>query len=162
MTSTAPPTVIQNEKLFRKGKDVARADLERHHIVHQARHKRHGHEEDHDDAVRGEHLIEVVRVEVAVRAVEGQGLLRADHERVGKAAQEHDKAQHHVHDADLLVIDAGEPLLPEIAPELEIGERGHQRDAANGDAGKCDHDDGFGGQRVKAKSAQKRCPVRMC
>ena len=47
----------------------------------------------------------------------------AHHDRVGEAAQQHDQAEDHVHDADLLVVDAGEPLAPEVAPEPELGER---------------------------------------
>ena len=41
------------------------------------------------------------------------------------------EAEDHVHDPDLLVVDAGEPLVPEIAPEPELGERRDERDAAD-------------------------------
>src|SRR3546814_12109612 len=60
--------------------------------------ERHRDEEDHDHAVRGEHLIVMVRGQIALRPAEGHCLLQAHHDRVGKAAQEHDQPQDHVHD----------------------------------------------------------------
>ena len=117
--------------------DVARADLQRHDVVHQARDQRHGHEEDHDHAVRGEDLVVVMGVEIALRAAERHGLLQSHHDGVGEAPQQHDEPEHHVHDADPLVVDAGEPLAPQIAPQPIVGQRGEQRDAAkrHGDEG---------------------------
>jgi SulP family sulfate permease len=41
-------------------------------------------------------------VQIPFRPVESQRLLQAHHDRVGETAQEHDEAQHHVHDADTL------------------------------------------------------------
>ena len=78
----------------------------------------------------GEDLVVVVRGQVAFGAVEGPGLLDAHHDRVGEAAQQHDQAEDHVHDADALVVDGGEPLVPEVAPEAEVRERGEDREAA--------------------------------
>jgi hypothetical protein len=60
-------------------------------------------------------------------------LLEAHHDGVGKATQQHDDAEDHVHDADALVVDGGEPLAPEIAPDAEIGETAEQRQAAERD-----------------------------
>ena len=125
---TAPPTVIQKLKLLRNGKATSRAPIcSGIDEVHQAGDERHRHEEDHDHAVGGEDLVVVVRRQVALGAVEGHGLLQPHHHRVGEAAQQHDEAEDHVHDADLLVVDAGEPLVPEVAPEPELGERREQR-----------------------------------
>ena len=70
-------------------------------------------------------------VEVPLGPIERHRLLQAHHDRVGEAAQQHDNAEHHVHDADALVIDAGEPLAPEIAPELVVADRRQQRGAAD-------------------------------
>ena len=44
----------------------------------------------------------------------GQRLLRAHQDRVREAADEHRQGQGAVHDADALVIDAGDPFPPEI------------------------------------------------
>ncbi|KAF5294113.1 hypothetical protein FQA39_LY19357 [Lamprigera yunnana] len=95
---------------------VACANLQRHQIVHQAGHKRHGHEEDHDHAVGGEDLVVVVRGQVAHGIACGHGLLGAHHDGVREAAQEHDQAQDHVHDADVLVVNTADPVLPQWAP----------------------------------------------
>ena len=75
----------------------------------------------------GEHLIVMMRVQVAFGAVEGQRLLQTHHDGVGETAQEHHKTEDHIHDADLLVIDAGEPFLPEIAPQAEVSKTSHER-----------------------------------
>ena len=49
----------------RREGDVTHAELQRHHEVHQSDHERHGDEEYHDRAVRGEDLIVVLRRQVA-------------------------------------------------------------------------------------------------
>jgi len=67
--------------------------------------------------MRGDYLIVVVRVEIALRAAEGHRLLNAHHDGIGEATYQHHNAEDHVHDADALVVDAGEPLAPQIAPE---------------------------------------------
>ena len=118
---------------------VAHAQLQRHDVVHQPDHERHRHEEDHDRAVRGEHLVVVFRRQEAV-ALERQRLLRAHHDGVGEAAQQHHQRQDAVHDADALVVDAGDPLAPQVRhPALERhpadqADR-HERDHAGGDHG---------------------------
>jgi len=105
----------------------------------------------------GEDLVIVVSRQEALGVAERQHLLGAHHQRVGKAAQQHDDAEHHVHDADALVVDAGEPFAPQIAPELEIGQ-----DAEKGDAAECDdseggHDDGFmKRKRLECQPAEDR------
>jgi hypothetical protein len=42
-----------------------------------------------------------------------------------------------IHDADLLVVDAGEPLCPEIGPEFEIGDETENGDPADHDRAEC-------------------------
>ena len=64
--------------------------------------------------------------QVSLRIADRDRLLRAHHDRVGKAAQQHDQPQQHVHDADALVVDAGQPLAPQIGPPALYGdEREH-------------------------------------
>ena len=46
--------------------------------------------------------------------MERQRLLRAHHDRVGEAAQQHHQREQRIHDADALVVDAGDPLAPQI------------------------------------------------
>ncbi|MCY1170566.1 hypothetical protein D9M73_106430 [compost metagenome] len=140
---------------------VARADLQRHDEVHQARDQRHRHEEDHDHAVRGEDLVVMVGRQVTGVAVKGHRLLRAHHQRVGEAAHEHHQSEDDVHDADLLVVDAGEPVAPQHAPCLEIGDDREQRDSANSDAGKGDeHGQFVQRQRIKRETAEDRADRR--
>ena len=74
----------------RKG-DVAHAELQRHDKVHQPDDERHRHEKDHDRAVRREDLVVVVGRQVSLGAADRDRLLRAHHDRVGKAAQQHDQ-----------------------------------------------------------------------
>ena len=144
ITSPAPKVVIQKLKLFRNGKgDVARADLQRHDEVHEPRDQRHGHEEDHDHAVGGEDLVVVMRRQIAQGAAEGDRLLQSHHQGVGEATQQHDEAEHDVHDADLLVIDAGEPVAPQQAPQAEVGDRAQERSAAERYGDKSPQQDGL-------------------
>jgi hypothetical protein len=63
--------------------------------------------------MRGEDLVVVFRRQIA-RRVERQRLLRPHHDGVGEAAQQHHHRQEHIHNTDPLVIDAGDPLLPQI------------------------------------------------
>ncbi|KOS76519.1 hypothetical protein DM46_2854 [Burkholderia mallei] len=110
------------QRIDERKRDVARADLQRHDDVHQADHERHRHEEDHDDAVRGEDLVIVVRRQIAGPVVREREL-QAHHHRVGEAAQQHDERDDDVHHAELLVVDGREPLAPQPFPALRIGER---------------------------------------
>ena len=131
MTSPAPQAVIQKLKLLRNGKATSRAPIcSGIDEVHEPRDERHRHEEDHDDAVGGEDLVVVVRRQVAHGVAEGDRLLRAHHDGVGEAAQQHHQSQNDVHDADLLVVDAGDPVAPQRAPGPEVGERGDDAHAA--------------------------------
>ena len=117
MTSAAAAAVSQRLTEFMKGKgDIARADLQRYRNIHQADQKRHGHEEDHDGAVGAEYLVEMFGWQKAMRSAGGDGLLHAHQDGIGEAAQQHDQRQDDVHDADLLVVNAGQPFLPQVRP----------------------------------------------
>ena len=92
---------------------IAHPELQRHHKIHEADHQRHGSEENHDRAMRREDLVVVLGRKISGR-MESQRLLRAHHDRVDKPAQQHHQAKQHVHDADPLVVHAGDPLAPEV------------------------------------------------
>ncbi len=135
----------------------AGADLLRHDVVHDAGDESHRHEEDHDHAVRGKDLVEVVRGEVALRAAGGKRLLCAHHQGVRETADEHDEAKDHVHDPDLLVVDAGQPVTPQRYPETEVGHQGDNRDTAEDDTGEGADQNGFVvGDPVKRETAENR------
>ena len=76
-----------------------------------------------------------------MRASRRDGLLRAHHDRVDEAAEEHEQRQHDVHDADTLVVDRREPIAPEITPislqrdppEHAADEEHHERRRAHDD-----------------------------
>ena len=70
----------------------------------------------------GEDLVVVVRRQVAHVVAKGHGLLQAHHDGIGEAAQQHHQTQDDVHDADLLVVDGGKPLGPQVAPQLVAGQ----------------------------------------
>ena len=60
-------------------------------------------------------------------------MLQEQHQRPGKAGQQHDQAQHDVHEADALVIDTGDPVTPEASPHPEIAHAAHPHQTAQGD-----------------------------
>jgi ribosomal protein S8E len=117
----------------RKG-NVAHPELQRHDVVDQPDHQRHRDEEDHDRAVRRENLVVVLGRQIALRAARGNGLLRAHHDAVAEAAQQHDEPEDDVHDADALVVDRRKPLVPQIRP------RPLQRDHAENTTDEQDHE----------------------
>jgi hypothetical protein len=116
-------------------RDIAGTELQRHCKVHQSNHKWHGDEEDHDRAVRRENLIEMLGRQVTLCSADCDCLLRAHHDCVREAAQQHDQCQDDIHDADALMIDGGNPLAPEVGDvTLECdprkdGDDGHDHDA---------------------------------
>ena len=79
----------------------------------------------------GKNLIVMIRRQVTGGVAERPRLLNTHHDGVGEAAQQHHQTQHHVHDADLFVVDTGEPLFPQIAPDAVIGQRPQQGGAAD-------------------------------
>ena len=62
--------------------------------------------------MRREDLVEVLGRQISLRAAGRDRLLRPHHDRVGKAAQQHDQRQDDIHDADAFMVDGGEPLAP--------------------------------------------------
>ncbi|KAG0956919.1 hypothetical protein G6F31_012558 [Rhizopus arrhizus] len=115
------------EGVEERERHVARADLQRHDHVHQPQDQGRGHEEDHDDAMRREDLVVVVRRQVAGGVAHGHGLLGAHHDGVGKAAQQHDQRDDDVHHADALVVDGGQPFRPEVLPLAEVSDCAEDR-----------------------------------
>ena len=105
----------------RKG-DITHAELQRHGKVHQPNDERHRYKKDHDRAVRREDLVVVTGRQVALRTADRDRLLCAHHDRIGKAAQQHDQPQSEIHDADALVVDTGQPLAPQIRPPPLYGD----------------------------------------
>ena len=139
--------------------DVANAELQRHREVHQADHEGHGDEEDHDRAVGRKDLVVMLRRQIALR-LEGQSLLRAHHDRVGEAAQQHDERQRAIHDADALVVDRGDPLAPQIGPvalDRHDGEGGEHDEADDG--GRRQRDGLVEGYRRPVQLAQHHVPL---
>jgi hypothetical protein len=84
--------------------------------------------------------IEMAGRQVAARIVRG-GLLGAHHDRVDEAADQHDQRQHDVHDADALVIDAGQPVVPERPPPAEPCDHAHNRKSAKNRDQRAAHSD---------------------
>ena len=89
--------------------DVSGPDLQRQQVVHERRADRHDDQEDHRDAVHREDLVvEVGAEQLAVR----RGELEADQQGLDAADQEEEQRRGAVHDADLLVVDGGDPAPP--------------------------------------------------
>ena len=123
----------QAHRVHERERHLARTDLLRNDDVEQADQERHRHEEDHDGGVGGENLIEMVRRQIAMR-VECDRLLGPHHHGIDEAAHQHDQRQRHVHDADLLMVEARQPFGPQIAPLAEPGdERNHAKCAEHSD-----------------------------
>ena len=61
-------------------------------------------------------------------SAEAESLLRAHQRRLDQRPCQHHEGQHHVHDADLLVVGAGQPLRPQHAPFPIFGDQGNGDD----------------------------------
>ena len=86
---------------------VAGADLQRDQEVEERGRERHDPEEDHRGAVHGEQLVvHARRDEVVVRT----GQLRADGQGLDATDEEEEHREGTVHDAELLVVDGGQPV----------------------------------------------------
>ena len=59
-------------------------------------------------------------------------MLQEQHQRPSNARQQHDEAQHHMHEADALVIDTGDPVAPEASPHPAVSHASHQGQAPQG------------------------------
>ena len=112
------------DRIHKGKRHIACPDLLRDDDIHQSDQKRHGHEDDHDRAVGAEYLVEVSGRQIAVRHARGQGLLRAHQDGIGEPAQQHDQRQDNIHDADSFVVEAGQPLFPEVWPLPVVGDQG--------------------------------------
>jgi hypothetical protein len=92
---------------------VARPDHQRNEIVAEAGEDRNDPEEDHGGPVeRHDLVVELCREEVVV----ADGQLGTHQQRHDAANQEEEKGRVEVHDADLLMVDGGEPLDDPVAP----------------------------------------------
>src|SRR5690606_10306934 len=49
------------------------------------------------------------------------------HDGVDESAQQHERGEHDVHDADALVVDRGDPLVPQIGPVTLDGDPSEHR-----------------------------------
>ena len=157
----ARPGQPEADRIEQRKRHVPRADLQGHHDIDQPGQERHRHEKDHDCPVRTEDLLKMLgRQKAAV--VQRQCLLQAHHDRVNKAAQQHDQGQHYIHHADPLVVEAGDPLCPKIPPCAQPGHDAKHRDGrTHGDSGPRDGHRGIERQRVKGQTTEKR-PVHHC
>ena len=75
-------------------------------------------------AVGGEYLVEVSWWQIALRTAPSKGLLRAHKDGIGEPPQQHDQGQDNIHDADFLVVEAGEPFFPKVCPLAVVGNQG--------------------------------------
>ena len=113
----------QNEMLFMRGKrHVRRADHQRHHPVAEAAdHRRHDHEEDHDQAMRGGEHVEHVRVVEELQARVHQFQPHPDRQHA--ADQSAHQRKHEVHRADVLVVgrvDVAPPTVRVVVVVLAV------------------------------------------
>jgi len=91
--------------------DVTGADLQRQQVVGERRGHGHHHEEDHGDGVHGEDLVVGLGAE---HVVVGHRQLGPDEQGLDAAHQEEEEGGVAVHQADLLVIDRGDPAPPPL------------------------------------------------
>ena len=83
-------------------------------------------------------------------------LLRAHHDRVAEAAQQHDERQYAIHDADAFMVDRGEPFTPQIEPRSLHRDESENRQNDKGHERSCAHDDRLmKGNRAPIKLAKE-------
>jgi len=83
-------------------------------------------------------------------AVQPVGLLGAHQNALDHAAYQHDEGQHDIHDADLLVVDRAEPIVPQRLPPAHVGQQCEDEDPAQHDRpGGAREDDQVGADRMK-------------
>ena len=122
-------------------RNVANAELKRHGEIHQTHDERHRHEEDHDRAMRGKYLVVMLGRQVALRSAGRKCELHAHHDRVRKAAHQHHQRNNDVHHADALVVDARDPLMPEIRPPASDRDQQQNPDDRDTEDDQRPHDD---------------------
>ena len=79
--------------------------------------------------------------QIALRAAGRDRLLRTHHDRVREAAQQHQQRQHEIHDADTLMIDGSEPLVPQVGHVALQRDPGDDGQNAQDHATRSAHDD---------------------
>ena len=142
---------------------VARAHLQRHEVVREARPQRHDHEEDHRGAVHREHLVVDLRGQ---QRVVGLGELGAHQQRLDSPERHERERRDQVQHADPLVIGRAHPADPAaaghgldaVSDELRR-RRGRLRDGAG--LGRVDRHSGPSGRRSRgARGRPSRSPRR--
>ena len=128
--------------VHRREGHVANAELKRDDEVHEADDERHGDEEDHDRAVGGEDLVVMLGRQIALRRADRERLLRAHHDRIGEAADQHHQGKHDVHDADALVVGGRDLFVPQVRPCPDPGDP--DRDSADASSTTIDVISGMG------------------
>ena len=124
MSALSAELRFEEAQVVKEGEsNVACADLQRNHQVHQTDNERHRHEEDHNHAVRGKDLIVVVRWQEARFARRGKSLLATHHNGVSKATQQHNDCYDNVHDTETFVVNRSQPLVPQVAPLTEVSDQ---------------------------------------
>ena len=103
---------------------VTCTDLEWHDVVGKSQQDRHDHQEDHGGAVHREHRVVCRRVEECVAR---HRQLDTDEQRLESTDQHERGAGGEVQDADVLVIDRGEPPQRTRRPQLFGGWSGYRR-----------------------------------
>ena len=93
----------ERDVVHARERHVRRADHQRNHpVAETADHRRHHHEEDHDQAVRGHKYVVLVSLVENLHA--GKHQFRPDRHRHQGADEPRDEGEHQVHRADVLVI----------------------------------------------------------
>ena len=90
-------------------------DHERDQVVPETRHDGHPHQEDHGGAVHGEEPVEFLGFE---QVVGGLGQLGAHHDRLDAADHEKEQARRDIENAQLFMIDRGDPCVQDRSPAL--------------------------------------------
>jgi len=117
--------------------------------------------------MRAEQLGEMIRSEDPGR-VDREHLLRAHEDGLDQRAAQHHESQNHVHDADLLVIEARQPIEPQRLPPTLPAEEGDKGDGAKNDDCACASADDLAdcgivpgsheGERARVQPAEERVP----
>src|SRR5439155_24208374 len=110
-----------------------------------------------------EDLIEMFGRQISLCAAGCDRLLRAHHDRVAEAAQQHDERQYAIHDADALVVDRGQPFAPQIEPGSLHRDESEDSHHDEGHERRCAHDDRLmKGNRAPIKFAKEIHRSALC
>ncbi len=104
----------------------------------------------------GEDLVVVMGRQIAGGIAKGHGLVQAHHDRVGEAAQQHHQPRM-MYMMPIFVVNGGEPLVPQVAPQLVAGQGGERRDTTQCHHGKGAEDNRvMEGNRVPGKATKNQ------